>query len=65
MLVQLYRRRVWVRSGQLLEALPELPDEIKEADLLAMPPAPLSLGSRAEEKFPNMCKAWLSSPPRS
>ena len=45
MLVQLYRRRgLVVRSSQLLEALEELPDEIKDTDLLA--------------KFPNMCKAW-------
>eukprot|EP00913_Durusdinium_trenchii_P017821 g16746.t1 len=42
MLLQLYRRRVWVRSTNLLEALPEMPDEIKEDDLLA--------------RFPKMCK---------
>lgn len=45
MLLQLYRRRVWVRSAQLLEALPNMPDEIKEDDLLAT--------------FPNMCKEQL------
>ncbi len=35
MLLQLYRRRVWVNSTQLLQALPDMPDEIKEEDLLA------------------------------
>ena len=35
MLLQLYRHRVWVNSTQLLQALPDMPDEIKEADLLA------------------------------
>ncbi|CAK8985407.1 [F-actin]-monooxygenase MICAL2 (Molecule interacting with CasL protein 2) (MICAL-2) (mMical2) [Durusdinium trenchii] len=45
MLLQLYRRRVWVRSTNLLEALPEMPDEIKEDDLLA--------------RFPKMCKEQM------
>jgi len=45
MLLQLYRHRVWVNSTQLLQALPDMPDEIKEADLLAT--------------FPNICKEQL------
>ncbi|CAJ1404087.1 unnamed protein product [Effrenium voratum] len=45
MMLQLYRRRVWVNSTKLLEALPTMPDEIKQNDIL--------------DTFPEMCKEQL------
>jgi len=45
MIIQLWYRRTWVRSGKLLEALDELPAEIRREDL--------------QEKFPKICNEQL------
>lgn len=45
MLLQLWYRRVWVKSATLLQALEELPAEIRREDL--------------QEKFPSMCNEQL------